>query len=733
LFRKLVKAKELVTKNKIRENQKSNCVALLIPVFSSVLVLAHFASSFFPGARLWGINHLAYFPVEVRILLALIFLVFLIPEINSKILNFLKIFFDTIHAVTLGKARRLWFVFLPVISFFLFWIFRTRTHFLGDSYQIISSLEKGEFYVKWAELGEGFFHIYLYKLLNPIFNINAETVYELSSCFFGAIFVFLVLLMVDFLGEDKGEKLFLFLFMMFMGSIQLFCGYAEHYSLSYTLIFGFIIFSVKYLKGQGKPFFPLLFFAIALFSHISAFYLLPSVFLLYLLGYQREKKSSFFEKMEVWAILYLILIAVLIFLHMKRYSWTVGNKFVPLLEGDYYAPGYSLFSLSHILDIVNQQLLISPVGLILLVIIGACSKAFNFKDKSVPFLSSMLLLGLGFNLIMYPGLGMSRDWDMFSSTGVGYTVLAGYLFLKVVRKRKDFKYLGSVLIIATFFCTAPWILLNTSQQKGVERFRNLLELDPQKSRNGHYALAVYFKKKGLYGQVERENQAQERKFPALFLAKQGFTLLNTNQIDKAFEVGKKALDMDPALADAYRLLGKIYDSRESWDSAEVEFKTAINLKPGDPQMYADAGTHYLNIDSLDAALCYYHKALILGTKDALVYNNLGSIYSDNNNWKEAIRAYRKAIEIDPGFALPYYGLGIVFYNQGLIDQAISELEKASEVKPDFAAAHYSLACLYAQKGRREEAERELKLFSDYVANKEEVEKLKEQIDYLLKK
>ncbi|MGB2698425.1 MAG: tetratricopeptide repeat protein, partial [Candidatus Zixiibacteriota bacterium] len=652
---------------KIRDEQKSDCYVLLIPVFSLILILAHFVSSFFPSARLWGINHLAYFPVEARILLTAVFLLLLLPKINSKILDFFKIFFDIIYRVAFGKAKKLWFVFFSLISFFLFWIFRTRTHFLGDSYQIIGNLENREFFVKWAELGEGFFHLYLYKLLNPIFDINAETLYELSSCFLGAIFVFLVLLMVDFLGEDKWEKLFLFLFIAFMGSIQLFCGYAEHYSLSYTLIFGFIFFSVKYLKGKGNPFFPLLLFVLAAFSHISAFYILPSVFLLYLLGYQKEKKSSFFEKIEVWALLYLVLIALLIFLHMKRYSWTVGNKFVPLLKGDYYAPGYSLFSLPHILDILNQQLLISPVGLMLLICIYACSKTFSLKDKSVLFLSSVFLLGLGFNFIMYPGLGMSRDWDMFSSTGIGYTILAGYLFLKVLRKRIDFRYLGSVLIITTFFCTVPWVVLNTSEQKGVERIRNLLDLDPKKSRNGHYALAVYFGNKGLFGQVEKENQAQARKFPATFLVKQGFEFLNTNQIEKAFETGKKALDMDPDLADAHRLLGNLHDLGGVYDSAETEFKSAIRLEPGDPNMYAALGTHFLITERADSALHYYGKALILGTRDPVVYNNVGNIHSNNNQWTEAIAAYQRAIKIGPGFAGSYYGLGLVFFNQGQID------------------------------------------------------------------
>jgi len=639
-------------KSKIKEQEKSNCYILLIPVLCSVLMLAHLVSSFFPTARLWGLNHLAYFPVETRILLTVIFLLFLLPKTNSKIQNLLKTPSDVIYRVTKGRAKKSWFVIFALASFPLFWILRTRTHFLGDSYQVISNLEKGDFFVKWAELGEVLSRIYLYKLLNPILDIDGATLYELSSCLLGVIFVFLVLLLADFLGRSKWEKLFLFLLIASMGSIQLFCGYAEHYSLSYMLMFAFVFFSVKYLKGEGKPFLPLLFFALAAFSHISAFYLLPSVFVLYLVGYQKGKKSSFFEKMEVWAFLYLTVIAVLIFLHMKRYSWTVG---------------------------------------------------------------------------------MSRDWDLFSSTAIGYTILAGYLFLKVAGKRIDFKYVSSILLITAALCTLPWVMLNTSEDKAIERFRNLLELDPKKSRNGHYALAIYFGKEGLFDQMEKENQAQVIKFPAISSVKQGFEFLDANQMDKAFEACQKTLDMDPDLADAHRLLGKIHDSREAWDSAEVEFKTAIGLKPGDPQMYADLGTHYLIIGRLDTALDYYRKALILGTKDAVVYNNVGSIYSDYNKWIEAIRAYRRALEIDPGYAHSHYGLGIIFLNQGKIDQAISEFEKASEIKPDFAYAHYNLAYLYAQKGKREEAERELKFFSDYVSDTKEVEKLKEQIEFLLKK
>ncbi|MGB2698445.1 MAG: tetratricopeptide repeat protein [Candidatus Zixiibacteriota bacterium] len=717
-----------------KENkEKSPCLNLLIFSLCALVILAHFVSSFFPSARLWGISHLAYFPLEFGILFTSVFLLLLIPSINSKILDLLKVPLDRLNGLTFDKSKRLWFILLSFVSFPLFWVFRTRTHFLGDGYHIIQDLHKGEFFVKWTELIETLIYVNLYKLLNPVLGVDAETLYELVSCFYGAIFVFLIFLLADFLGEDKWEKLFLFCLIAFMGSILLFCGYAEHYSFSYVLIFAYIFLSMKYLKERSNPFLPLAFLVLAVFSHISVSYLLPSAFLLCFLGYDKNGKSSFLEKKETWAILFLIVTCIIILLYVKEYSWMVGNKYVPLTKGDYYAPGYSLFSLPHILDILNEQFLVSPVGFVLLISIWICLKSFNLREKTSAFLSLAFLLGIGFNSLMYPGLGMARDWDMFASTAIGYTILAGYLFLRYAKKRVDFKYIGSILIITTAFCTLPWILLNTSEQKGVERFKNLLDLDPKKSRNGHFTLAAYFDKKGLYEEVEKENQVQASNFPELVLVNQGIEAFYENQTSKALRLCEEALAMEPNFAEAYFLLGKIHQARKSNNLAKKEYKKAIELYPIYADAYVNLGHLYAFSQELDSAFHYYKRATALHTRDRNVYNNLANIYSNKGKWKQATSNFQKAIDIDPDFAEPYYGLGIVFFEQNRVDQAISRFEKASELKPGFALAHYHLAYLYAQKGERDKAERELEVFSQLTSDKKEVEKLKELIESFLNK
>jgi len=547
------------------------------------------------------------------------------------------------------------------------------------------------------------------------------------------IFVFLIFLLVDFLGKDRWEKLFLFFFIASMGSIQLFCGYAEHYSLSYILIFAFIFLSMKYLKGDGSPFFPLLFFLLAVSSHISASYLLPSAFLLCVLGSPKGGKSSFFSRKETWTFLLLVVVTALILLYMKKYGWTVGNKYVPLSKGDYYAPGYSLFSLPHIVDIVNQQLLISPVGFGILASIWVCVKSFGPKDKSVLFLYSVFFLGMGFNFIMYPGLGMSRDWDLFSSTSIGYTILAGYLFLKLAKKRVNFRYLGSVLIITVMLSTVPWVVLNTSEQKGIERFRNLLELDPKKSRNGHYILAAYFDKKGLPQEVEKENQVQAEKFPELVLADQGLKSFQENKLDQALQLCQQALNIEPDFGEGHFLLGKIYEAKGVGDLAEREYRLALRATPDCEECYAHLGHLYVLTQRFDSASYFYKRAVGLNTKDPNVYNNLGNIYSNRQSWEKAVASYKKALETDANFAEPHYGLGIVFFKQNKMDQAISEFEKACEIKPDFALGYYHLAYLYAQKGERQEAEKALRLFSEYTSDQKAVENLKQMVESLPEK
>jgi hypothetical protein len=108
------------SEDKTQDNKSFLRFNLLIALLCGLLILAHFFSSFFPKSRLWGINHLAYFPLWVRLVFTFLGLLILIPWINSKIYNLLDQILSFFQRV-FEKKKVLSYSFLSLIFMFFFW------------------------------------------------------------------------------------------------------------------------------------------------------------------------------------------------------------------------------------------------------------------------------------------------------------------------------------------------------------------------------------------------------------------------------------------------------------------------------------------------------------------------------------------------------------------------------------------------------------------------------------
>ncbi|MCK4598087.1 hypothetical protein KAU04_08590, partial [bacterium] len=96
-------------------------------------------------------------------------------------------------------------------------------------------------------------------------------------------------------------------------------------------------------------------------------------------------------------------------------------------------PPYTLFSPAHLVDMVNEHLLISPVGLILcLLLFIGYRREINFKRPLIRF----FIIASGFCLlstfVLNPKIGPSRDWDLLSLPSIPYTLLGAYLLIGCV-------------------------------------------------------------------------------------------------------------------------------------------------------------------------------------------------------------------------------------------------------------------------------------------------------------
>ncbi len=712
--------KEGAKKSREKSYNYDSCIISVLRLLCLLIITVHFIASFFPKGRIWGINQWAYFPPLVTFPATFVALLFFLPPFSRFVLNGIRALMSPLYGL-IKKKRHLWYLIFSLLFFVIFWMFKTETHFLGDGYQVLSNVESEDFAFKFTEPLESFLHLRAFHLARSLFNSDAETLYTVLSCVAGSVFIYLTLLFANFLGREKSHKVLAFLILVSMGSIQLFFGYVEHYTFLFLSIFGFLFLSLAYLEGKVKWIFPILALVLALSSHVSALYLLPSIFFLFLAKNERGKPQQ--GKRILLAILAVILLAT-IFLGYKKYSWSVPPLFVPLIHDRYTGPGYTLFSLAHLLDFLNQQLLVSSVGLILVLGVSFCRKGkILFTNSTSTFLLIVAASQLLFNFVIDPGLGASRDWDMFSAVGLGYTILGLYLLVRFFKDRIKFEYLAIILVVTSFHSTIPWIALNSDQTRSIERFRNLLVIDPKKSQNGHFILAKYFKSLGQEEEVEVQNDVQRQLLPELPLIADGKKLLVRGQLDSAEAKFLLAKAIAPRLAPIYDNLGMVYFAKGNLSKAEASYKQAIELGSFLSGPHFNLGNLYVVRKDMDKALEHYKKAVFLKVQFPEAYYNLGHIYFLKGEFEEAEKLFQKTLRLKTDFEDAYVGLGKIYKERGEFQRAVSMYQSAIKVKPDLAEAHLRLGMTLLYTGAREEAIIELERFLELAPQSQNVEQV----------
>ena len=241
----------------------------------ALLTMARIVASFFPNLRLWGISQLHYFSLEFRIALSAIGLLILIPGINKTVVRVLAGVFTWTAERFSQINRYLLYSGISLLSLIPFWLLRSRTPLLGDGY-----IRAGEVNIRKLLSNVEPLDSLLHLVVSRFSGLDAYTTYGVLSCLAGGLFVLLILLLCDLLGENGREKLLIFSVVLTMGATQLFFGYIESYTFMYAAMAGYVLFAVRYLRQKGGFLLPCIFMVLAAGFHLSAIFVLPSLFYL---------------------------------------------------------------------------------------------------------------------------------------------------------------------------------------------------------------------------------------------------------------------------------------------------------------------------------------------------------------------------------------------------------------------------------------------------------------------
>ena len=674
------------------ENRNWGQLQLIFSLIAGITIIAHFIASFFPSGRTWGFHHLLFFPLWVRVSLTFIGLLICVPGVNKHLSFFLQVMANFLFRKK-RLERYIIIVSLSFLSFIVFWLLRTKTHFLGDGYLRIRGLEAGNIFSTVEPL-DTYLHFIAHKFFNILKTVDPTTTYAILSCSSGALLVFIILIVSGSWTKNPLQATFISFSVVTMGLMQLFFGYVENYTLMTTGMLLYIMTSLLYLNKKCDIALPSFCLSLTICLHTVAFPLVGSLaYLIFAKTKARQKNplyKNFVKSIAAFSLPLIGLSGMAIHLGYGPnvlLQETGQQVFLPLLN-QHANSTYSILSVAHLFDFINEQILISPAGIMIFVLIFKLRKKINFSDKTLRFLiiaSSCLLL---FTFALNPKLGLSRDWDLFSVPGLSYTILALYLAISYIKDNQILKSIGTVCIVVNLLHTVPWILVNAHENKSIERFKLLVQT--KKVSTLYYAyeeLGTYFR--------------------------------DTDKPENAIDYYKKAIEVSPGNWRLHNLLGSTFSSIKRYDEAILEFEVAKKLAPKQVSIYHNLGLTYMHKGNYDMAINELRNAIILDPKDPDKFEKLGEVFLEKKMYSEALDQFHRASDLDPDNSerikrlnllrsIAHYNLGSFYGKQGIYDQAIVELKKAIHLNPLDADTYGNLGIVLMQRHLYSEAEVQFK-------------------------
>jgi TolB-like protein/DNA-binding winged helix-turn-helix (wHTH) protein/Tfp pilus assembly protein PilF len=175
----------------------------------------------------------------------------------------------------------------------------------------------------------------------------------------------------------------------------------------------------------------------------------------------------------------------------------------------------------------------------------------------------------------------------------------------------------------------------------------------------------------------------------------------------AIASAKRALEIDPELAQAHAALAYSNLYEWNWAAAEQGFEQAIRLNPNYPSAHLWLGHYHAARGNFDRALEEVRLAAEHDPLSEIVQTQIGWILSHARRYPEAVQQYRKVLAEHPRYQWALWVFGEARTNMGEYDAAIETLNQAVEVSHRSPSTLGTLGRALGLAGRREEAQRVL--------------------------
>ncbi|MBU1936440.1 hypothetical protein KKG05_03510 [bacterium] len=484
-------------------NRPSKLLTAWEVVFGAVLLLGLIAYVITTDHKdWWGLSAICYLSSWIQWTLAALALIALLA---GSLGVFAKI------PTNKFPQKSAW-ILLPILGAFLLLLHETFP-LLGDGWLLVGKLDKSvpiyyNLVVGYPEpMGASFFAV-----CQRISGLSGQVIYRLFSIFSGIAIGASIVLFAGKFGFSLRQTGLFALPIFSSAMIALFAGYIENYPVLATLWTLTLLYALLTTKNPRVPFWPLIVAAPMLFLwHFGSLMLFPAIGYA---GFLRVRTSAISQKSFLIFLvgLFALLLALYLLTPLSR-----GAKWILPISPANVFDGYSLFSIHHMKDFVNEFLLVAPLIGFLLAAVWTLRPDL-LKDSGIQVLTLGASFGFIAAFVFNPELGMGRDWDLLATMLLPLALLAGYALAIAEPDAARCSRIVGAGFVSFFVIALPFLLVNHQIKLSVERYQDLLLGHSKRAAYGWEILAGFMEEQGdLWGRLTcLENAAGASPRPRYF-------------------------------------------------------------------------------------------------------------------------------------------------------------------------------------------------------------------------
>ena len=681
--------------------EQSRRTLIRATIVAAVFLALHVLPLFWRPNPLWGVDFLFYLPAPVQALFVLLSVLLFVPGFRRGTCSCL----NALPFALWGQGRRVWITrtLVLILALTAFLALHSARHFLGDGYHLLDKLEADT----WIDMYRA---PLTYALIQKLHHAGsalwqtAENSYRVYSYASGILYVLLCFPVAAILGKNALEKSVVLAFLFTAGYMQLFFGYVENYSLYLSVLLLYLFLGLRTCEQRLPLIVPAFSLGVLSVMHRAFLVFGPSLLYLAYRDYRGCQNGAPNKKRAVitaggllcfpaGAALSLYLSGVGLEAYLSERS---TGEFLPVFsESGFYAQ-YRMFTLNHIVDFINQQILSAPT---------ACMALLLLRKKDLrhqTFLGTCTVVPLFFTFVANPGIGAVRDWDILSLPALPFTLWTATMVVERIRDPGRLFQTAFILCGGATLHTCLWVGLNSSSGAAEGRFvqasdrltgsasvNSWMAVGNIQRQEGRYADALYAYKRALESDPGNPNRW-------LIV---GAVYRDMKLTADAIECYKRAQELQPNLPIPYMHLGTAYSDLGQVEKAITWTRKAIAIQPDNATAHVNLGVMYRRTGQVAKAIEVLERAAALRPDHADIYGNLGAMYREAGKYTRAIAALKKAVTIRPEDATYCLNLGVVYCDVGQFDNGIEYLGKALEINPGYVLAYVNIGNVYRRQGK----------------------------------